>query len=162
MLGSPGLLVPPEAFSETDHVNDHEPQLSVENQSRGVRGAHLQVDLWASKLAQSCLGLDHQLAGPPLSLLRWVHGEVVHPAPVTLVADHDAAEDCAILLQHQQVLPVYRELTVDVLSRIVPGSCQAALTPEREKRLTVLGEVRADHRHVSRCIRAMGQWPLTA
>jgi len=56
--------------------------------------------------------------------------QVVDPAAMPLVADHDRADDLAGLDSHKKQVGANRQLAGDILPRIVPGPRQSALFPK--------------------------------
>ena len=62
----------------------------------------------------------------------WCHRQIVDPAPMALVADHDRADDLFINQADEKLIWIQCELSADILSRIIPGSSEAALFPQRD------------------------------
>ena len=68
----------------------------------------------------------------PVSTMVRLNGQVVHPAPVAVVPDHDGADEASVLqgAQHRGRRP--RERAIEVGVRVVPGAREPGLAPERD------------------------------
>ena len=66
-------------------------------------------------------------------------GEVVGPAAVALVADHDAPDQLVVAFEYENVRRIMRELALDVVVRVVPWSGQPAGHPECHEPVAVEG-----------------------
>lgn len=73
------------------------------------------------------------------------HSEVVHPAAVTVVADHRRTEQLTVLTdaQHDGRRPVHSPQ--EVAGGIVPGTREAGLGPQRNGIARIIGPQRCDH-----------------
>src|SRR5690606_8825732 len=60
------------------------------------------------------------------------HGQVVNPASVSIESGHDRGHDLAIDLSDEKKLRLFRELTRNILARIVPRPGKPAALPQRD------------------------------
>src|SRR5581483_221684 len=109
-----------EPLAEAGHVVGGVPEPAVELDDRGVRGPHLEVDLWAPLGPQPPLDLGHDRPAVALALVGRIDAEVVDPATVAVVPGHRRGDDRAGLDPDQEQVGPDGELAADVLARVVP------------------------------------------
>src|SRR5581483_5551632 len=142
-----------EPLAEAGHVVGGVPEPAVELDDRGVRGPHLEVDLWAPLGPQPPLDLGHDRPAVALALVGRIDAEVVDPATVAVVPGHRRGDDRAGLDPDQEQVGPDGELAADVLARVVPRPGQPAPLPQGDHRPFVGRLERADEHDVPYKIR---------
>src|SRR5690606_1955632 len=103
---------------------------------------HLQVDLGATFVAQEAFGFGHEHAPNSTATVIRRNRQVVDPAPVALVSDHNGSHDgTANLPDEKQVGPHFKFAT-NILSRVVPWPCELTPFPQIDDGLLVFGLIR--------------------
>ena len=141
-----------ETLAQAHHVVNGVADLSIELSRPLVRGPNLQVHLRAAEIAQSPLGHVHEQAPKSLTPMIRVDREVVDPASVAFVTNHDRSDQLAALFEHEKVVPVSGQLAVNIPVGVVPWSRELADRPERHERFTVARSVRPEHGVHENCL----------
>ena len=141
-----------ETLAQAHHVVNGVADLSIELGRSLIRGPNLQVYFRAAEIAQSPLGHVHEQAPKSLTPVIRVDREVVDPASVAFVANHDRSDQLAALFEQEKVVPVSGQLAGNIPVGVVPWSRELADRPERHERFVVARSVRPEHGVHENCL----------
>lgn len=86
----------------------------------------MKIDLGTTEVNQRALRVSHETAPQPAPLSLRMNGEIIHPSPVAIEAGHDGPLNTAVDLEDEEKFRLYGELTIDILTRVVPRTCEIA------------------------------------
>ena len=122
-----------QTLAEADDVVLPVAEGGVEIDRRDIGTADLKVQLGAPLGKKPGLPRHHQGPGMAPALMLGADGQIVHPAPVSVIAEHRAGPDRAIgPLPHQKPVSLMGLLARNVPIRIVPSAGEIAVAPQTD------------------------------
>ena len=106
-----------QSFSHACNVVFRETQFPVETHHTRIRFPNLNVDLGASKSAESHHRLSHHLASEFASLVVGGDSKVAQPTSMPFVPAHDRRDDLTAVDTDQEEFRLYSEFPLDVRNR---------------------------------------------
>jgi hypothetical protein len=136
-----------QALAQGEDVVRRVAQVSIKRGHRFVVASHEQVDLGAAEIIEALLSRCGELPADTRLLGVRMHGKVVDPATMPIVARHHGPNDLRIQGRDQEEIGLDLKLALDIPVGIVPEAQQATSRPECDHCLLVERLERADGEH---------------